>query len=51
MKAHNVTPGNCGEALFRLSDDFVLDMYVEVMNVHARLGLETNWKRRLSLDL
>mmetsp|Transcript_6297 Transcript_6297/g.14966 ORF Transcript_6297/g.14966 Transcript_6297/m.14966 type:complete len:504 (+) Transcript_6297:43-1554(+) len=27
------------EALFRLSDDFVLDMYVEVMNVHARLDV------------
>eukprot|EP00931_Biecheleriopsis_adriatica_P015907 TRINITY_DN11905_c0_g1_i2.p1 TRINITY_DN11905_c0_g1~~TRINITY_DN11905_c0_g1_i2.p1 ORF type:complete len:501 (+),score=116.54 TRINITY_DN11905_c0_g1_i2:38-1540(+) len=27
------------EALFRLSDDFVLDMYVEVLNVHARLDI------------
>ncbi|CAK8999941.1 unnamed protein product [Durusdinium trenchii] len=27
------------EALFRLSDDFVLDMYLEVMNAHARLDL------------
>jgi len=27
------------EALFRLSDDFVLDMYIEVMNAHARLDL------------
>eukprot|EP00933_Yihiella_yeosuensis_P045534 TRINITY_DN4092_c0_g7_i1.p1 TRINITY_DN4092_c0_g7~~TRINITY_DN4092_c0_g7_i1.p1 ORF type:complete len:528 (-),score=97.97 TRINITY_DN4092_c0_g7_i1:400-1938(-) len=25
------------EALLRLSDDFVLDMYIEVLNVHARL--------------
>ncbi|CAJ1339905.1 unnamed protein product, partial [Effrenium voratum] len=27
------------EALFRLSDDFVLDMYIEVMNAHARLDV------------
>lgn len=27
------------EALFRLSDDFVLDMYVEVLNVHAKLDI------------
>merc|ERR1711977_286863 len=29
------------EVLLRLSDDFVLDMYIEVLNVHAKLDIRS----------
>eukprot|EP00929_Paragymnodinium_shiwhaense_P112569 TRINITY_DN80816_c0_g1_i1.p1 TRINITY_DN80816_c0_g1~~TRINITY_DN80816_c0_g1_i1.p1 ORF type:complete len:580 (+),score=147.95 TRINITY_DN80816_c0_g1_i1:57-1742(+) len=36
------------ETLLRLSDDFVLDMYIEVLNVHAKLDLRSGSQRLLN---